>query len=98
MSAESLRLIRDQFGNVVASLAIRFPQPPVGAGATYEFRIDAETWARMVAGVSAQGAAPERVALFRNFHMYGAPPAPAEPDGEGWDGNGSPVPAPPLGD
>lgn len=52
-----------------------------------DFLLSPDMWAAAVAGVSAQGAAPERVALVRNFHMHGAKP-PAEP---GWDANGSPV-------
>jgi hypothetical protein len=46
------------------------------------FVADPAEWAEIVAAVSAQGAAPERVGLIRNFHMY----TPA-----GVDANGSPV-------
>lgn len=48
----------------------------------FNFTLDPDAWARIVAGVSAQGSAPERVGLIRNFHMY----VPA-----GVDANGSQV-------
>lgn len=92
----SLSFCRDPDGAVLASLSIKFPTPAIGVGAVYDFRISAEDWAKAIAGVSAQGAGPERVALVRNFHMHGATPQPPE-QMPGWDGNGSPVPAPPLG-
>jgi len=56
------------------------------SGHSWEFDLSPDEWARAVAGASAQGAAPERVALIRNFHMHQAPA-----DAGGWDGNGSPT-------
>lgn len=59
-----------------------------GGDDVHYFSISKDAWCRLVASVSAQGAAPERIALVHNFHMHGEPPRPPEP---GWDANGSPV-------
>lgn len=83
----------------VVGCAIRFERPSDGGvdviavtpdGQEIVFRFGLEKWTNFIAAVSAQGAAPERVALVRNFHMYGAQEV--EPvDAGGWDGNGSPT-------